>query len=157
MIYKAKLTNQSTKKIAIIASKFNDLVVNHLVSGAQENLEMHGISKENMDIFWVPGALEIPIVTQKIADAKKYDGIITLGTVIKGATDHYDLVINGVANGISQVSLSTNVPIVFGVLTTDTLEQAQQRSGGKSGNKGAEVAASLLELIDIIGQIEMIR
>ncbi|GMA69083.1 6,7-dimethyl-8-ribityllumazine synthase [Leuconostoc litchii] len=139
MIYKAKLTNQSTKKIAIIASKFNDLVVNHLVSGAQENLEMHGISKENMDIFWVPGALEIPIVTQKIADAKKYDGIITLGTVIKGATDHYDLVINGVANGISQVSLSTNVPIVFGVLTTDTLEQAQQRSGGNREIKGLKL------------------
>lgn len=156
MIYKAKLIDQTNKKIAIVASKFNDLIVKQLISGAQESLEMHGIDESNIDIIWVPGALEIPMVAKRIAQAQKYDGIVTLGAVIKGDTDHYDLVINGVANGISQISLSTDVPIVFGVLTTDTLEQAQQRSGAKSGNKGAEVALSLLELINIFEQIKSI-
>lgn len=139
-----------------MASKFNDLIVKQLISGAQESLEMHGIDESNIDIIWVPGALEIPMVAKIIAQVQKYDGIVTLGAVIKGDTDHYDLVINGVANGISQISLSTDVPIVFGVLTTDTLEQAQQRSGAKSGNKGAEVALSLLELINIFEQIKSI-
>ncbi|UUE18729.1 6,7-dimethyl-8-ribityllumazine synthase [Leuconostoc mesenteroides] len=156
MIYKAKLIDQTNKKIAIVASKFNDLIVKQLISGAQESLEMHGIDESNIDIIWVPGALEIPMVVKRIAQVQKYDGIVTLGAVIKGDTDHYDLVINGVANGISQISLSTDVPIVFGVLTTDTLEQAQQRSGAKSGNKGAEVALSLLELINIFEQIKSI-
>lgn len=156
MIYKAKLIDQTNKKIAIVASKFNDLIVKQLISDAQESLEMHGIDESNIDIIWVPGALEIPMVAKRIAQVQKYDGIVTLGAVIKGDTDHYDLVINGVANGISQISLSTDVPIVFGVLTTDTLEQAQQRSGAKSGNKGAEVALSLLELINIFEQIKSI-
>ncbi|HAV53179.1 MAG TPA: 6,7-dimethyl-8-ribityllumazine synthase [Leuconostoc mesenteroides] len=156
MIYKAKLIDQTNKKIAIVASKFNDLIVKQLISGAQESLEMHGIDESNIDIIWVPGALEIPMVAKRIAQVQKYDGIVTLGAVIKGDTDHYDLVINGVANGISQISLSTDVPIVFGVLTTRTLEQAQQRSGAKSGNKGAEVALSLLELINIFEQIKSI-
>ncbi|GEA90648.1 6,7-dimethyl-8-ribityllumazine synthase [Leuconostoc mesenteroides] len=156
MIYKAKLIDQTNKKIAIVASKFNDLIVKQLISGAQESLEMHGIDESNIDIIWVPGALKIPMVAKRIAQVQKYDGIVTLGAVIKGDTDHYDLVINGVANGISQISLSTDVPIVFGVLTTDTLEQAQQRSGAKSGNKGAEVALSLLELINIFEQIKSV-
>ncbi|MDC2805363.1 6,7-dimethyl-8-ribityllumazine synthase [Leuconostoc suionicum] len=156
MIYKAKLIDLKSKKIAIVVSKFNDLIVKQLLAGAQESLEMHGIDTGNIDIIWVPGALEIPMVAKKIAQDQKYDGIVTLGAVIKGDTAHYDLVINGVANGVSQISLSTDVPIVFGVLTTDTLEQAQQRSGAKSGNKGAEVARSLLELINIFDQIKSI-
>ncbi|API71883.1 MULTISPECIES: 6,7-dimethyl-8-ribityllumazine synthase [Leuconostoc] len=156
MIYKAKLIDLKSKKIAIVVSKFNDLIVKQLLAGAQESLEMHGIDTGNIDIIWVPGALEIPMVAKKIAQDQKYDGIVTLGAVIKGDTAHYDLVINGVANGVSQISLSTDVPIVFGVLTTDTLEQAQQRSGAKSGNKGAEVALSLLELINIFDQIKSI-
>lgn len=156
MIYKAKLIDLKSKKIAIVVSKFNDLIVKQLLAGAQESLEMHGIDTDNIDIIWVPGALEIPMVAKKIAQDQKYDGIVTLGAVIKGDTAHYDLVINGVANGVSQISLSTDVPIVFGVLTTDTLEQAQQRSGAKSGNKGAEVALSLLELINIFDQIKSI-
>lgn len=156
MIYKAKLIDLKSKKIAIVVSKFNDLIVKQLLAGAQESLEMHGIDTGNIDIIWVPGALEIPMVAKKIAQDQKYDGIVTLGAVIKGDTAHYNLVINGVANGVSQISLSTDVPIVFGVLTTDTLEQAQQRSGAKSGNKGAEVALSLLELINIFDQIKSI-
>lgn len=156
MIYKAKLIDLKSKKIAIVVSKFNDLIVKQLLAGAQESLEMHGIDTGNIDIVWVPGALEIPMVAKKIVQDQKYDGIVTLGAVIKGDTAHYDLVINGVANGVSQISLSTDVPIVFGVLTTDTLEQAQQRSGAKSGNKGAEVALSLLELINIFDQIKSI-
>ncbi|MDI6650723.1 6,7-dimethyl-8-ribityllumazine synthase [Leuconostoc suionicum] len=156
MIYKAKLIDLKSKKIAIVVSKFNDLIVKQLLAGAQESLEMHGIDTGNIDIIWVPGALEIPMVAKKIAQDQKYDGIVTLGAVIKGDTAHYDLIINGVANGVSQISLSTDVPIVFGVLTTDTLEQAQQRSGAKSGNKGAEVALSLLELINIFDQIKSI-
>ncbi|MCT4381791.1 6,7-dimethyl-8-ribityllumazine synthase [Leuconostoc suionicum] len=156
MIYKAKLIDLKSKKIAIVVSKFNDLIVKQLLAGAQESLEMHGIDTGNIDIIWVPGALEIPMVAKKIAQDRKYDGIVTLGAVIKGDTAHYDLVINGVANGVSQISLSTDVPIVFGVLTTDTLEQAQQRSGAKSGNKGTEAALSLLELINIFDQIKSI-
>lgn len=154
MIYKANLTTQNNRRIALVASRFNTLIVEQLVNGSIETLEMHGVSKDRIDVFWVPGAYEIPIVLKKISATKKYDGIVTLGAVIKGSTDHYDLVINAVSNGVSQVSLQTNTPIVFGVLTTDTLEQAQQRSGAKAGNKGSEVSLALLELISIFEKID---
>lgn len=154
MIYKGILNNNEQMRIAIVASRFNTLIVEQLISGAQETLEMHGVDKKNIDIIWVPGAYEIPMVAKQVATDSKYDGIITLGAVIKGDTDHYDLVINATSNGISQVGLQTETPIVFGVLTTDTLEQAQHRSGAKSGNKGSEVALALLELISVINQLK---
>lgn len=154
MIYKGILNNNEQMRIAIVASRFNTLIVEQLISGAQEALEMQGVDKESIDIIWVPGAYEIPMVAKQIATDRKYDGIITLGAVIKGDTDHYDLVINAASNGIAQVGLQTQTPVVFGVLTTDTLEQAQHRSGAKSGNKGSEVALALLELISVINQLK---
>ncbi|MBU7455408.1 6,7-dimethyl-8-ribityllumazine synthase [Leuconostoc fallax] len=153
MIYKGNLTQHENRHIAIIASRFNTLIVEQLIQGATEALTMHGLQQENIDVIWVPGAFELPMMANKVAQMQKYDGIITLGAVIKGDTDHYDLVINGAANGILQVGLNTMQPVVFGVLTTDTLVQAQHRSGAKAGNKGAEVALSLLELIDVDEQI----
>lgn len=155
MIYKGSLTEHENRHIAIIASRFNTLIVEQLILGAKEALEMHGVAQESIDIVWLPGAYEIPMVAKQIADNKKYDGIITLGAVIKGDTDHYDLVINAAANGIAQVGLETQTPIVFGVLTTNTLEQAQHRSGAKAGNKGSEVALALLELISVVDQLKI--
>ncbi|ADG41544.1 MULTISPECIES: 6,7-dimethyl-8-ribityllumazine synthase [Leuconostoc] len=154
MIYKGKLVHHETRRIAIVASRFNTLIVEQLIKGAEEALEMHGVASESIDIIWVPGALEIPLAANKLVQTNQYDGIVTLGAVIKGDTDHYDLVINGASNGIAQVGLNSNVPIVFGVLTTDTLEQAQHRSGAKAGNKGSEVAISLLELLSVYDQID---
>ncbi|WPQ68541.1 6,7-dimethyl-8-ribityllumazine synthase [Weissella paramesenteroides] len=154
MIYRGNLTQNENRTIAIIASRFNTLIVEQLIIGAKESLKMQGIIEENIDIIWVPGAFEIPLVAKKVSENKKYDGIITLGAVIKGETDHYDLVINASANGISEIGIHTNTPIVFGVLATDTLEQAQQRSGGKSGNKGSEVALALLEVISVLHKLE---
>lgn len=153
MIYKGKLTQHENRHIAIIASRFNTLIVEQLIQGATEALTMHGLQQENIDVVWVPGAFELPMMANKVAQIQKYDGIITLGAVIKGDTDHYDLVINGAVNGILQVGINTMQPVVFGVLTTDTLVQAQHRSGAKAGNKGGEVALSLLELIDVDEQI----
>lgn len=153
MIYTGNLTNHSDRRVAIIISRFNALITEQLLRGAQETLQMHGVQKENVSVFWVPGAFEIPLIAKKIGQTSQFDGIITLGAVIKGETSHYDLVIHAAANGISNVSLETNVPIVFGVLTTDTLEQAQHRSGAKSGNIGADVTTSLLETLSICDQI----
>lgn len=114
---------------------------------------MHGVDMANIDVYIVPGAFEIPLVAEKVANTAKYDGIVTLGAVIRGETDHYDLVINGAMTGIAQVGLKTGVPTVFGVLTADTLEQAQHRAGGKAGNKGSEVALALLELLAVVDAI----
>lgn len=153
MIISGKLTGHENRKIAIVVSRFNQLVTDRLVQGAKEGLMMHGVKDENITIIWVPGAFEIPVVTKKVADSEKFDGIVTLGAVIKGETDHYDLVINAVGNGVAQVSLASNIPTVFGVVTTDTLEQAEHRAGGKAGNKGNEVAVSLLEIISLADQL----
>lgn len=140
-------------KIAIVASRFNTLIVDQLIAGAQDILLRHGIATENLSLIWVPGAFELPAVAKKVAASNKYDGVITLGTVIRGDTAHYDLVINSATNGIAQVALDAPIPVVFGVVTTDTLEQAQQRAGAKAGNKGADVALALLEMISVYDQI----
>jgi len=153
MIYKGNFTQTEDVTIAIVASRFNTLIVEKLIMGAKEALDMHGIAEKNIDVIWVPGAFEIPLVAKRLGEINKYDGIITLGAVIKGETDHYDLVINASANGISEVGINTKTPIVFGVLATDTLEQAEQRAGGKAGNKGSEVALALLELISVLNKV----
>ncbi|CAK8053968.1 6,7-dimethyl-8-ribityllumazine synthase [Eupransor demetentiae] len=153
MIYEGQLTDQNQGKFAIVVSRFNSAITERLLSGALASMKMVGVPKEQVDVCWVPGALEIPLMTQKLARSQKYTGIVTLGAVIKGDTDHYDLVINGVAQGVARVSLDEACPIVFGILTTDTLEQAQQRAGGKAGNKGGEVALSLLELCSLYQKI----
>ncbi|MBS9338146.1 6,7-dimethyl-8-ribityllumazine synthase [Fructobacillus sp. M2-14] len=153
MNYQGKLTGHEKRRIAIIASRFNALVVERLVSGAKEALRLHGIEKNQVDVVWVPGAFEIPLVAKKLGSNKHYDGIVAVGAVIKGQTDHYDLVIQQAASGIGQAGLETGVPTTFGVLTTNTLEEAEQRSGAKAGNEGYDVAVSLLEMIDLFEQL----
>lgn len=147
------LTKHEGRHIAIAMSRFNTLITDPLLAGAKEALTMHGVDMANIDVYIVPGAFEIPLVAEKVANTAKYDGIVTLGAVIRGETDHYDLVINGAMTGIAQVGLKTGVPTVFGVLTADTLEQAQHRAGGKAGNKGSEVALALLELLAVVDAI----
>lgn len=147
------LTKHEGRHIAIVMSRFNTLITDPLLAGAKEALTMHGVDMANIDVYIMPGAFEIPLVAEKVANTAKYDGIVTLGAVIRGETDHYDLVINGAMTGIAQVGLKTGVPTVFGVLTADTLEQAQHRAGGKAGNKGSEVALALLELLAVVDAI----
>ena len=147
------LTKHEGRHIAIVMSRFNTLITDPLLAGAKEALTMHGVEMANIDVYIVPGAFEIPLVAEKVANTAKYDGIVTLGAVIRGETDHYDLVINGAMTGIAQVGLKSGVPTVFGVLTADTLEQAQHRAGGKAGNKGSEVALALLELLAVVDAI----
>lgn len=137
-------------KIGIIASRFNDFVVGHLVDGALDGLKRHNIKEENITLVKVPGAFEIPVIAKKMAEQKQYDAIICLGAVIRGATSHYDYVCNEVSKGIAQVSLEAGIPVLFGVLTTENIEQAVERSGSKAGNKGTECALAAIEMINVI-------
>ena len=156
MIYSGNLVQHQGRRIAIVVSRFNEIITEQLLKGAQSTLTMHGVQPENISVFWVPGAFEIPMVAKKLAATQAFDGIVTLGAVIKGDTAHYDLVINAAANGVANVSLPTDTPIVFGVVTTDTLEQAQHRAGAKAGNKGMEVTMSLLEVLSLYDEIATI-
>ena len=137
-------------KIGIIASRFNDFVVGRLVDGALDGLKRHNIKEENITLVKVPGAFEIPVIAKKMAEQKQYDAIICLGAVIRGATSHYDYVCNEVSKGIAQVSLGAGIPVLFGVLTTENIEQAVERSGSKAGNKGTECALAAIEMINVI-------
>ena len=140
----------SNMKIGIVASRFNEFIVSKLVGGAEDALVRHGVSTDNIELARVPGAFEIPVIAQKMAETKKYDAIIALGAVIKGATDHYDYVCAEVSKGIANVSMKTEVPVLFGVLTTDNIEQAIERAGTKAGNKGYDVACSAIEMVNLI-------
>lgn len=140
-------------KIALIASRFNDFMVNSLIGGAVDYLVRHGASKEDLTIIRVPGAFEMPIVAKKVADSKKYDGIIALGAVIRGATPHFDFVASETTKGLAHVSLEYGIPVGFGLLTTDNMEQAIERSGSKAGNKGVEAASALLETLQVLKQL----
>ncbi|MBU0502038.1 MAG: 6,7-dimethyl-8-ribityllumazine synthase [Candidatus Margulisbacteria bacterium] len=137
----------SKMSVAIIVSRFNQLVSNGLLSGALDCLRRHGAKENSIDVAWVPGAFEMPLVAKKMA--KDYDAVVCLGAVIRGGTAHFDYVAAEVSKGIASVSLATNVPIIFGVLTTDTLEQALERAGAKSGNKGFSAAQSAIELANL--------
>ncbi|NJB68995.1 6,7-dimethyl-8-ribityllumazine synthase [Desulfobaculum xiamenense] len=138
---------------AIVASRFNDFIVDRLIGGAVDYLCRNGASKDNLTLVKVPGAYELPLAARKLAASGKYDGVICLGAVIRGATPHFDYVCSECAKGIAHVSLETNLPIGFGLLTTDTLEQAIERAGSKGGNKGVEAAAATLEMIRVLEQI----
>lgn len=140
-------------KIGIVASRFNDFVVGRLVDGALDGLKRHNVKEENITLAKVPGAFEIPVVAKKMAESKKFDAIICLGAVIRGATSHYDYVCNEVSKGIAQVSLESGVPVLFGVLTTENIEQAVERSGSKAGNKGTECALAAIEMIQLLKQL----
>ncbi|MGZ0682484.1 6,7-dimethyl-8-ribityllumazine synthase [Bacillus paralicheniformis] len=141
-------------KIGIVVSRFNDFITSKLLSGAEDTLLRHGVKADDIDVAWVPGAFEIPLIAKKMAETKKYDAVITLGTVIRGATSHYDYVCNEAAKGIAASSMSTGVPVIFGVLTTDTIEQAVERAGTKAGNKGAEAAAAAIEMANLTRSLQ---
>ncbi|MCF6767487.1 6,7-dimethyl-8-ribityllumazine synthase [Thiotrichales bacterium 19S11-10] len=141
-------------RIAIIASRFNSFIVESLIKGAIDVLKRHGVNEDKIDLIYVPGAYELPIVANRLADKKRYDGLLALGCVIRGGTAHFDYVAGECAKGLTQVSLNKNLPIAFGVLTTDSIEQAIERAGTKAGNKGAEAALSLLETLNVIAEIE---
>ena len=140
-------------KVAIVASRFNEFITAKLLSGAMDGLVRHDVREEDVDVAWVPGAFEIPLVAKKLAECGRYDAVICLGAVIRGATSHYDYVCAEVSKGIAQVSLATGVPVMFGVLTTDTIEQAVERAGTKAGNKGFDCATSAIEMVNLIRAI----
>lgn len=140
-------------KIGIVAARFNEFIVSKLVSGAQDALIRHGVNDDDIDIAWVPGAFEIPLIAQKMAETEKYDAVICLGAVIRGATSHYDYVCNEASKGIAQVGLKAGIPVLFGVITTENIEQAIERAGTKVGNKGYDVACSAIEMINLIETI----
>lgn len=140
-------------KIAIVASRFNEFITNKLIGGAEDCLLRHGVAAEDITLAWVPGAFEIPMIAKKIAKSGKYDAVICVGAVIRGATSHYDYVCAEVSKGIAQVGLETGVPVLFGVLTTDTIEQAIERAGTKAGNKGTDCAMGALEMVNLVKTI----
>ena len=141
-------------KFAIVGARFNEFMVSKVLGGAVDGLVRHGISEENIDVAWVPGAFEIPLICEKMVKTGKYDAVIALGTVIRGSTSHYDYVCNEVSKGIAQVSLNTGIPVLFGVVTTENIEQAIERAGTKAGNKGYDCALSAIEMVQLIKEVE---
>lgn len=142
-------------KVGIVVGRFNEFITSKLLGGAQDALKRHGVEESNIDVAWVPGAFEIPLVAQKMAKSNKYDAVITLGTVIRGSTPHFDYVSNETAKGVSAAAMNSGVPVIFGVLTTDTIEQAIERAGTKAGNKGWDAAMSAIEMANLMKDIEM--
>jgi 6,7-dimethyl-8-ribityllumazine synthase len=140
-------------RVALVCGRFNDLITERLLAGARDGLVRHGVDATSITEVWVPGAFEIPLVAKRLASSGEYDAVITLGAVIRGATGHYDIVAGQCAAGVQRASLDTGVPVIFGVLTTDTIEQAIERAGTKAGNKGFEAAASAIEMADLLRQL----
>ena len=140
------LYNEKDIRVGIVASRFNEIIVSKLIDGAADGLSRHGVNLDTVDMAWVPGAFEIPLAAQKMAESGRYDAVICLGAVIRGETDHYEHVASEVTKGVAQVSLKADIPVLYGILTTDTVEQALNRAGLKAGNKGFECAMDALEL-----------
>ncbi|HEE1485546.1 TPA: 6,7-dimethyl-8-ribityllumazine synthase [Staphylococcus aureus] len=153
MNFEGKLIGKDLK-VAIVVSRFNDFITGRLLEGAKDTLIRHDVNEDNIDVAFVPGAFEIPLVAKKLASSGNYDAIITLGCVIRGATSHYDYVCNEVVKGVSKVNDQTNVPVIFGILTTESIEQAVERAGTKAGNKGAEAAVSAIEMANLLKSIK---
>lgn len=151
--FEGKLVSQNIR-VGIVAARFNEFIVNKLVGGAMDALLRHDVREEHIDLAWVPGAFEIPLIAKKMAESGKYDAVICLGAVIRGATSHYDLVCNEAAKGIAHVSLDSGVPVLFGVVTTENIEQAIERAGSKAGNKGYDSAMAAIEMVNLVRQIE---
>ncbi|KYG30729.1 6,7-dimethyl-8-ribityllumazine synthase [Alkalihalobacillus trypoxylicola] len=143
----------SDLKVGIVVARFNEFITSKLLGGAKDALVRHGIKEEDIDVAWVPGAFEIPFAANQLLNTNNYDVVITLGTVIRGATPHFDYVCNEVAKGVSQLSLSSGKPVIFGVLTTDTIEQAVERAGTKAGNKGWDAATTAIEMANLAKSI----
>ena len=141
-------------KVGIVAARFNEFIVSKLVAGARDGLLRHDVKDEDIDLAWVPGAFEIPLIASKMAKSGKYDAVICLGAVIRGATSHYDYVCSEVSKGIASVSLTSDIPVMFGVLTTDNIEQAIERAGTKAGNKGYDCALGAIEMVNLVRQLQ---
>ena len=148
-VYEGKVIGSGIK-VGLVASRFNEFIVSKLVSGAIDGLVRHGVDDDNISLMWVPGAFEIPVMAKKMAESGKFDAVICLGAVIRGATSHYDYVCNEVSKGVAQVGLATGVPVLFGVVTTENIEQAIERAGTKSGNQGYDCALSAIEMVNLI-------
>jgi 6,7-dimethyl-8-ribityllumazine synthase len=151
-VFEGKLVSQNIK-IGIVASRFNELIVSKLLSGALDALNRHNMNENDIEIAWVPGAFEIPLIASRMAKSGKYDAVICLGAVIRGSTSHYELVCNEVSKGIAAVALKSDIPVIFGVVTTENLEQAIERAGTKAGNKGYDCAMSAIEMVNLIREI----
>ena len=141
-------------KIGIVVGRFNEFIGSKLLSGCVDGLVRHGVNDNDIDVAWVPGAFEIPVIAKKMAESKKYDAVICIGAVIKGATSHYDYVCAEVSKGIATVSMNTGVPVMFGVVTTDTIQQAIERAGTKAGNKGYDCAVSAIEMANLVKNMQ---
>jgi len=150
-VFEGKLVAENVR-IGIVAARFNEFIVNKLVGGCEDGLVRHGVKTENIELAWVPGAFEIPLIAKKMADSGRYDAVIALGAVIRGSTSHYDLVCAEASKGIAQTSLASGVPVMFGIVTTDNIEQAIERAGSKAGNKGYDCALGAIEMINLIRQ-----
>jgi 6,7-dimethyl-8-ribityllumazine synthase len=152
-VYEGKLVSEGVK-IGIVVARFNEFITSKLLGGAIDGLKRENVKGEDIEVAWVPGAFEIPLIAKKMADSKKYDAVICLGAVIRGATSHYDYVCAEVSKGVAQVSLGAEIPVMFGVLTTDTIEQAVERAGTKAGNKGFECAQGAIEMVNLIREMK---
>ncbi len=153
-IYEGKLVSENVK-IGIVAARFNEFIVSKLLAGALDGLSRHNVKEEDIEIAWVPGAFEIPLVASMMASSGKYDAVICLGAVIRGNTSHYDYVCSEVSKGIANVTLKTNIPVMFGVVTTENIEQAIERAGTKAGNKGYDSAIGAIEMVNLIREMKI--
>ena len=152
-VFEGKVVSEGMK-VGIVAARFNEFIVSKLVAGAQDALVRHDVKEEDIDLAWVPGAFEIPLIASKMAKSGKYDAVIALGAVIRGSTTHYDYVCSEVSKGIAIVSLNSDIPVMFGVITTENIEQAIERAGTKAGNKGYDCALGAIEMVNLIRNIE---
>ena len=152
-VIEGNLIATSKQRFGIVAGRFNELITSKLIGGAVDGLQRHGVAEANIDLVWVPGAYEIPLAAQKMAQSGKYDAVICLGAVIRGSTPHFDFVANEAAKGVAQVSLQTGLPVIFGVLTTDNIDQAIERAGTKAGNKGFDAAVTAIEMCNLMGAL----
>ena len=155
-IYEGNLIGTNLK-IGIVVSRFNGFITTKLLDGALDSLKRHGVNLDDLDVFWTPGAFEIPATAKRVAEKGRYDAIVCIGAVIRGATPHFDYVANESAKGIAQVGVNTGVPVIYGVITTDTIEQAIERAGTKAGNKGAEAAVTAIEMANLYRQIDEVN
>ena len=152
-VFEGKLISQDIK-VGIVCARFNEFIVSKLLGGCEDVLLRHGVKPDDISVAWVPGAFEIPLIASKMAKSGKYDAVIALGAVIRGSTNHYDYVCSEVSKGVASVALNSDVPVMFGVLTTDTIEQAIERAGTKAGNKGSECAQGAIEMVNLIRALE---
>ena len=152
-LFEGKLVAPEGMKVAIVASRFNEIIVKKLLDGAVDGLIRHGVKDDNITAVWVPGAFEIPVIADKLAQSGKYDAVIAVGAVIRSATSHYDYVCNEVSKGVAQVGLKNGIPVLFGIITTENIEQAIERAGSKAGNKGYDCALSAVEMVNLMKKL----